>query len=68
MSDPLYGKPLLRLAADATGAGRLAQFDAETRFVARSEAGDPKRGLALLDKLDRTFAGKTPGLGKPKAH
>lgn len=29
MSDPLYGKPLLRLAADATGAGRLAEFDAE---------------------------------------
>lgn len=29
MSDPLYGKPLLRLAADAVGAGRLAEFDAE---------------------------------------
>jgi nitrogen fixation NifU-like protein len=29
MSDPLYGKPLLRLAADAIGAGRLKEFDAE---------------------------------------
>lgn len=29
MSDPLYGKPLLRLAADAVGAGRLTEFDAE---------------------------------------
>lgn len=29
MSDPLYGKALLRLAADAIGAGRLADFDAE---------------------------------------
>lgn len=27
--DPLYGKALLRLAADAAGAGRLARFDAE---------------------------------------
>lgn len=29
MSDPLYGKPLLRLAADAVGAGRLAEFNAQ---------------------------------------
>lgn len=29
MSDPLYGKPLLRLAADAIGAGRLPEFDAQ---------------------------------------
>jgi NifU-like protein involved in Fe-S cluster formation len=29
MSDPLYAKPLLRLAANATGAGRLDPFDAE---------------------------------------
>ena len=29
MSDPLYAKDLLRLAASATGAGRLAAFDAE---------------------------------------
>jgi len=28
MSDPLYGKELLRLAADAHGAGRLAEPDA----------------------------------------
>ena len=29
MSDPLYGKALLRLAADAAGAGRLREFDVE---------------------------------------
>jgi len=29
MSDSLYAKPLLRLAADAVGAGRLDPFDAE---------------------------------------
>src|SRR5215472_14744351 len=29
MSDPLYGKPLLRLAAGAVGAGRLTDFTAE---------------------------------------
>lgn len=29
MSDPLYAKDLLRLAASATGAGRLQTFDAE---------------------------------------
>ncbi len=33
----------------------LAQFDAETRFRALSSSGSAKRGLALLDKLDRTF-------------
>jgi nitrogen fixation NifU-like protein len=29
MSDPLYGTALLRLAAEATGSGRLTHFDAE---------------------------------------
>jgi NifU-like protein involved in Fe-S cluster formation len=29
MSDPLYAKDLLRLAANAVGAGRLVPFDAE---------------------------------------
>ncbi|HMO26316.1 MAG TPA: toxin-antitoxin system HicB family antitoxin [Tepidisphaeraceae bacterium] len=32
----------------------LAQFDAETRFKARAARGDVQRGLALLDRLDRT--------------
>ena len=31
----------------------LAEFDAETRFLARSARGNVKRGLALLDKIDR---------------
>ncbi|HEX7507137.1 MAG TPA: toxin-antitoxin system HicB family antitoxin [Polyangia bacterium] len=34
----------------------LAQFDAETRFLARAARGSPKRGLALLDKLDQGLA------------
>jgi hypothetical protein len=33
----------------------LAQFDAETRFHARAERGNTRRGLVLLDKLDRTL-------------
>lgn len=31
----------------------LAQFDAETRFHTRAARGQPRHGLALLDKLDR---------------
>ncbi len=38
----------------------LAQFDAETRFRARAEAGSAAKGLRLLDKLDRHF-GTTAG-------
>jgi len=30
----------------------LTEFDAETRFRARAERGERKRGLELLDKLD----------------
>lgn len=36
----------------------LAQHDAEARFRAMAARGDAKRGLALLDKLDRAFAAK----------
>jgi hypothetical protein len=31
----------------------LAEFDAETRFLARVARGNAKRGLALLRKIDR---------------
>jgi len=31
----------------------LTEFDVEARFRARAARGDPARGLALLDKLDR---------------
>jgi hypothetical protein len=34
----------------------LAQFDAEARFRARGARGNPRRGLELLDQLDRAFA------------
>ena len=34
----------------------LAQFDAETRFLARAARGSLKRGLALLDKFDQGLA------------
>ncbi|HEY3852762.1 MAG TPA: toxin-antitoxin system HicB family antitoxin [Verrucomicrobiae bacterium] len=36
----------------------LAQFDAETRFEMRKARGNPKRGLTLLDKLDRSYSRK----------
>ncbi len=59
----------LRLLAERTGVSMnklvedwagmaLAQFDAETRFLARAARGDAREGLALLDKLDRTYAQK----------
>jgi predicted DNA-binding protein len=63
----------LRLLAESTGVSlnklvdewaslALAQFDVETRLLARVKRGNLKRGLALLDKLDRSFARK----GRPK--
>ena len=36
----------------------LAEFDAETRFRAQASRGDAKRGLELLDKIDRHFGRK----------
>ena len=37
----------------------LAEFDAETRFLARAARGNPKRGLSLLKKLDRSGRAKS---------
>ena len=34
----------------------LAEFDAETRFRALVAKGDPKEGIAILDKLDSHFS------------
>ena len=34
----------------------LAQHDLAAQFRAAAAAGNPQRGLALLDKLDRHFA------------
>jgi len=31
----------------------LAEFDAETRFLARAGRGNVRRGIILLDKIDR---------------
>lgn len=39
----------------------LAQYDAETRFRARSGKGSAQKGLKLLEKLDRSFAVKAGG-------
>lgn len=36
----------------------LAQYDAETRFRAMAARGSVRRGLDLLDKLDRELAAK----------
>jgi len=33
----------------------LAQFDAKTRFTLMAAKGDPKRGMELLDKLDKNL-------------
>lgn len=33
----------------------LAEFDAETRFLAMAALGNPERGIAILDKLDAHF-------------
>lgn len=33
----------------------LAEFDAETRFRSLAARGSAKKGLAILDKLDRAF-------------
>ena len=33
----------------------LAQFDAKTRFEIAAQKGDVKKGLKLLDKLDKYF-------------
>lgn len=36
----------------------LAHFDAETQFRAMAARGSAKRGLALLDRLDKANAGR----------
>jgi predicted transcriptional regulator len=33
----------------------LAEFDAETRFLAQAARGNPENGLALLDKIDQHY-------------
>jgi hypothetical protein len=45
----------------------LAQFDAEARFRAWAARGSAKQGLALLDKLDTTFARRESGGKSRKA-
>ena len=52
MSDPLYAKDLLRLAAAATGAGRLQVFDAE------GNAYNPACGDRVAVTLRRDAAGR----------
>ncbi len=41
---------------DELATSALAQYDTETRFRTLAARGSTKRGLALLDKLDRAFA------------
>ena len=55
MSDPLYAKELLRLAANAVGAGRLEPFDAEG--VAHNPTCGDKVSVTLrLDRHGRVTA------------
>ena len=37
----------------------LAEFDTENRFRLRAAKASPKRGLALLDKLDAALKNKS---------
>ena len=39
----------------------LAEFDAETRFRSLAARGSAKKGLAVLDKLDRELGEKRAG-------
>ncbi len=39
----------------------LAQYDAETRFQGLAARGSPKRGLELVNKLDRSFGKRRAG-------
>lgn len=57
MSDPLYGKPLLRLAANAIGAGRLAEFDAQATMY------NPTCGDRILVTLRSDETGRIAALG-----
>lgn len=34
----------------------LRGYDAEMRFRKRASGGDPKKGLAILDKLEKRYA------------
>jgi predicted transcriptional regulator len=36
----------------------IAEFDAESRFRALAARGSTEKGLAILDKLDASFAGQ----------
>jgi NifU-like protein involved in Fe-S cluster formation len=58
MSDPLYAPPLLRLAADAAGAGRLSPADAE------GHAHNPTCG----DRVDVTLRLNADGSIQALAH
>ena len=42
---------------DELATAALAEYDSETRFRAMAARGSKRAGLALLDKLDRAFAG-----------
>jgi len=46
---------------DSLATVALAQQDAETRFRALADRGSAKRGLELLDKLDRGFRRRRSG-------
>jgi hypothetical protein len=45
----------------------LAEFDTENRFRIRAAKGSPRRGLALLEKLDATLR-KRPAKRKRSGH
>ena len=46
----------------------IAEFDAEVRFRTRVTRGDPRRGLAVLAKLDRAFVRKRAGSSRTRSN
>lgn len=50
-----HRKVSLNKLMDELSTQALAEFDSEVRFLALASVGEPKRGLDLLQKLDRHF-------------
>lgn len=53
-----YRKVSINKLMEELSTQALAEFDSEVRFRALASVGKPKRGLNLLQKLDRHFESK----------
>lgn len=52
-----YRKVSLNHLVEELSTAAIAEFDAETRFRARSAAGSPEKAVEILEKLDRADGG-----------